>query len=253
MSGKTSQVPDIRILLVDDDLSYVRSLKATLETSYAQLAGLIDVATSTSEAQARLAETHYDIMILDIDFTDAGEASDAGIDFLESVKSVSPAMLVILTTGVADRATVFRGGKRGAFDFLEKRDVSDEDLLPTMNRALAHVLQQKRIQRLSGVVAQRDAVILLYRKVACTAAQLVLSVLLGIATVFLLSPLISGNLYRFGLFCLVMLFAAVFFEMLKRFAFKLGKFDLSASGVADETGGKGSSAKENRGTKEDTI
>jgi DNA-binding NtrC family response regulator len=72
-------------------------------------------AGSGKEAFALLASDSFDIIITDLFLPDLD-----GIDILKQVKSVSPAMEVILITGHASAETAVKAMKEGAFDYITK-------------------------------------------------------------------------------------------------------------------------------------
>ena len=100
-----------KILIVDDEAPSREALVLLLKNADSDVMG----AGSGKEAFDLLAENDFDIIITDLFLPDLD-----GIDILKQVKSVSPAMEVILITGHASAETAVRAMKEGAYDYITK-------------------------------------------------------------------------------------------------------------------------------------
>ena len=100
-----------KILIIDDEAPSREALVLLLQNADYDTKG----AGSGNEAFALLAEDAFDIIITDLFLPDID-----GIDILKRVKSVAPAMEVILITGHASAETAVRAMKEGAFDYITK-------------------------------------------------------------------------------------------------------------------------------------
>ena len=100
-----------KILIIDDEAPSREALVLLLKNADYDIKG----AGSGSEAFELLAEDAFDIIITDLFLPDID-----GIDILKRVKSVAPAMEVILITGHASAETAVRAMKEGAFDYITK-------------------------------------------------------------------------------------------------------------------------------------
>jgi two-component system response regulator AtoC len=101
----------IKILLVDDEAPSREALGLLLKSAGYEISG----AGSGHEAFELLTAGSFDIVITDLFLPDLN-----GIDILKRVKSLSPAMEVILITGHASAETAVRAMKEGAFDYITK-------------------------------------------------------------------------------------------------------------------------------------
>ncbi|HEX9006023.1 MAG TPA: sigma-54 dependent transcriptional regulator, partial [Bacteroidota bacterium] len=101
----------VKILLVDDEAPSREALTLLLKNAGYAITGV----GSGHEAFELLASGPFDIVITDLFLPDLN-----GIDILKQVKSLSPAMEVILITGHASAETAVRAMKEGAFDYITK-------------------------------------------------------------------------------------------------------------------------------------
>jgi len=124
MSKKT-QKERIRLLLVDDEESYVSILKKRLSRRN------IDVTSALSglEAIRTLRNKDFDVAILDLKMEDMD-----GIEVLRIFKMIYPSMEVIILTGHGSEKAAREGMKLGAFDYLTK-PCELEDLLIKIKEA----------------------------------------------------------------------------------------------------------------------
>ena len=115
------------ILIVDDDIGLLTSLKTTLVS-----AGLSEPAL-ISESHAVipcLTEQPFKLIILDLMMPDMD-----GIELLQEIKAHHPQTECILLTAIDDTSAAVRAIKYGAYDYLVK-PVDREKLVLTINRAL---------------------------------------------------------------------------------------------------------------------
>lgn len=218
------------VLIVDDDPVFLSEFGSFMERNFGSLIKSVDLAPSIAEAHRLFATNAYELVIADIDFSDRGEGRDAGLRVLSDFPNISPNIVIVLTTGKADVTTVFRGAKSGAFDFFAKGASLENEVIPRLHLAFAQVNQQRQMRRLTMTLSQRNHQIELYRRAALTAAQLVLSVALAILSLSWVSSWIRSDLLRTSAFFVVLVFCALFFEVLKRFAVRIGNLDISGGG-----------------------
>jgi DNA-binding NtrC family response regulator len=138
----------IRVLLVDDEESFVEALAERLRAR-----GLhATTAYSGDDALTRLSENDFDVVILDMVMP-----GKDGIQTLNEIKQLKPLVEVILLTGFATLDTAVASLQRGAFYYLMKpADMSD--LLRTIINAYQRKAEQEErirqaeIKRLSVMV-----------------------------------------------------------------------------------------------------
>ena len=100
-----------RILVVDDEDTVCRSIKKALVREEYD----IDVALSGEEALKMEGQKKYDVIIVDLMMPGLN-----GMDLLKSLKSISPAVQVIMITGYPTMKNTLQAMQIGAFDFLPK-------------------------------------------------------------------------------------------------------------------------------------
>ncbi len=127
-----------RILIVDDEPLMRKSMKELMSIQgYDAL-----TAGSGSEANERLSETDFDLVLLDMNLPDTD-----GHHIMDHINSVSPETLVIIITGDASMNAVIGALKRGAYDFVQK-PVEHEYL----TKAIRNALDQKRLKSENEII-----------------------------------------------------------------------------------------------------
>ena len=117
-----------RILIVDDEPGIRRALKGVFEDE-----GIAtDSVSSGEECLKRIADTAYDLVLLDVWLPGMD-----GIETLRRIREASPATRVIMISGHATIATAVAATKLGAWDFIEKPFSLEHTLLIARN-ALSH-------------------------------------------------------------------------------------------------------------------
>lgn len=120
MKGKES------ILVVDDDLDFLKIIKRILENKNYE----VDTAPSANEGICRLKERFYNAAILDISLPDAD-----GTELLSRCLDIHPDIIAIMLTGHSSVQNAVQSLNRGAFAYLEK-PLDTETLLSVINRGL---------------------------------------------------------------------------------------------------------------------
>ena len=167
-----------RILVVDDEEIIVRSCVRILDGGdYA-----VDAARDGAEALRKVDENPYDVVILDIMMPKVD-----GMEVLQRVKEMHPAIEVIMVTGLSQIDTAVRSMKLGAFDYLPKPFDPDE-LKLVVERALERrrLLQENlnlktevgskyRFENIIGASPGMQAVYRLIAQVAPTSSTVMLT------------------------------------------------------------------------------
>jgi PAS domain S-box-containing protein len=115
-----------RILVVDDELGPRESLRMLLKPSYQ-----IQTADSGRAALAQIPAYRPDVVILDIKMPELD-----GLEVLQRVKRIDPAVEVVMITAYASLETVKLALTHGAFEYLIK-PFSRQDLEDVVRRALS--------------------------------------------------------------------------------------------------------------------
>lgn len=128
-----------RILIVDDDLTLLRTLQLFFKDRYQ-----VFVATSARQAMTILENETIQIVLLDILLPDQN-----GIDLLSEIKNLSPETSVIMLTAVRDVQEVVRAMKAGASHYITK-DFDGEELCIMMDRILKNLNRERALVSLKG-------------------------------------------------------------------------------------------------------
>jgi DNA-binding NtrC family response regulator len=111
MAAETKAEMKTRILILDDEPIVCKRLTPTFE----KLGYEVEVFVDSTSAMARIQETDFDIVITDLKMKGID-----GLQFVDAVKSKSPATEVIVITGFATMETAKDSFKLGIFDFVAK-------------------------------------------------------------------------------------------------------------------------------------
>jgi DNA-binding NtrC family response regulator len=109
----------VRILIVDDEDELVSALVERLKLRGFQAEGV----TTGAEALTRLADTPFDVVLLDVKMPELG-----GLEVIKRIKEERPNLEVILLTGHSSAQDAEKGKMLGAFDYLMK-PVKIDDLI----------------------------------------------------------------------------------------------------------------------------
>ena len=107
----------IRVLLVDDELEFLESLRKVLSRRG------MEVVTASDGARALnvLSQRHVDVVVTDVKMPGID-----GVKLLSLVKKQHPEVEILLLTGHADVGSAVSGLKEGAFDYLLKPQDPEE-------------------------------------------------------------------------------------------------------------------------------
>jgi two-component system, NtrC family, response regulator AtoC len=119
---------DDRIIAIDDDQTFLKTIKRSLVTSGFKFI--------TLESDSKKADSLFkDGQAFDIALIDVSMPGMPGLELLENIKNNSPETECIMVTGLDEAAAAVRAMKMGAYDYLVK-PVERDDLILTINRAL---------------------------------------------------------------------------------------------------------------------
>jgi len=119
---------DQSILVVDDDLAHRMMLKKVLGGWGYQ----VYEADDGSGAIEKVRQTSFDLILMDIRMLNI-----SGIEALEQIKIINPAIPVIIMTAYASVETAVTALKKGAYDYLTK-PLDFDELKITIGRATEH-------------------------------------------------------------------------------------------------------------------
>ena len=123
-----------KLLIVDDELSVRDSLgKWFREEGYD-----IGTAENASDALTRMAESKWDVALLDIKM----RGTD-GIELQRRLHELDPELIVIMMTGYASVETAVTALKNGAYDYVSK-PLDPDEIAHLVKKALAHGMPKKK-------------------------------------------------------------------------------------------------------------
>ncbi|MGB3617987.1 MAG: sigma-54 dependent transcriptional regulator [Catalinimonas sp.] len=131
-TDKTGQV-----LIVDDNEDVLQAARLFLKRHVAR----VDVESNPEAIPFQLNQRHYDVILLDMNFTREVSSGREGFYWLDRILQVDPDAVVILITAYGDVEMAVRAMKEGATDFVLK-PWENERLLATVTTAMK--LRQSR-------------------------------------------------------------------------------------------------------------
>jgi DNA-binding NtrC family response regulator len=132
-----------KILIVDDEPAVRDSLRRWFRDDGYD----IGIANGASEALTRLAETKWDLALVDIRMPGVD-----GIELQRRIHAADPQLVVIMMTGYASVDTAVAALKNGAYDYITK-PLDPDDVSHLVRNAIAHRRSREENERLRTVVA----------------------------------------------------------------------------------------------------
>ena len=165
------------LLIVDDDLSLLESLKMHFEDIEHDGAPRYQVVTATSAAGClKVAqEVMPGVVILDMKLPDR-----TGLDIIEEMKSLCGDARIILVTAFHDMETTIRAMKAGAFDYIHKPfpDLAALDIVVSraleyrqLSRRAASMSVESAVARLGDIVGNSGLMKQLVKEIGKVAAS----------------------------------------------------------------------------------
>jgi DNA-binding NtrC family response regulator len=177
-----------RILIVDDNISVLKSLELFLKNKFDEVATLRD----PNQLLHYLAKTEWDIVLLDMNFSSGINNGNEGLYWLKRILNVDPAIVVILITAYADIELAVKAIREGGTDFIikpwenqklyatleagMKLRLSRKELLKYKNRH--HLLREDMEKQFRMVLGKSDkmkAIDHLIEKVSKTSASILIT------------------------------------------------------------------------------
>ncbi|MCZ7575462.1 MAG: sigma-54 dependent transcriptional regulator [Ardenticatenaceae bacterium] len=134
------------ILIVDDDQEIRDVLKDLLEENY-----LVTLAATGQEALAKVRETDYDLMLLDVRLPDTD-----GLAVMQELFGLGKDIPVIVITGHGTSNTAIQAVQAGAYDYLVKPLELDEVEI-VVRRLFEHRELASQVKQLQDALGKRDA------------------------------------------------------------------------------------------------
>jgi len=105
-----------RILIVDDDVSILRTLKLLLRDSFDQVHTISNPKFIPSEIKKQ----RYDVILLDMNFSIGKQSGDEGLFWLKQIIETDPTQVVLMITAYGEINLAIKAIKQGATDFIVK-------------------------------------------------------------------------------------------------------------------------------------
>jgi two-component system, NtrC family, response regulator HydG len=133
-----------KLLIVDDELS----VRDSLAKWFGEEGYEVGTAENANEALTRVAETPYDVALVDIKM----RGTD-GIELQRRLHEIHPDMLVIMMTGYASVETAISALKNGAYDYVNK-PLDPDEIAHLISKAMSHRHTLQENARLKETVAE---------------------------------------------------------------------------------------------------
>src|SRR6186713_2942361 len=144
-----AETTPLRILVADDQQDIIDALKfLLLDEGYE-----VTPASSPAEALERLEASDFDLVVLDLNYTRDTTSGQEGFDLMERIRSLDPALPVLVMTGFSSVAGAVEAMRRGARDYIEK-PWDDDKLLAAVRTQIELRRAVRRNQRLQEANAR---------------------------------------------------------------------------------------------------
>jgi len=128
-----------KILIIDDDEDVLQAARLFLK----QHVSVVHTEKNPQLIPALLQHENYDVILLDMNFTQDVTSGNEGFHWLDRILEIDPSAVVVLITAYGDVEMAVRAIKEGATDFVLK-PWQNEKLLATISSALN--LRRSRIE-----------------------------------------------------------------------------------------------------------
>jgi signal transduction histidine kinase len=127
---------DIKVLLIEDNLAEARLLKEILKGNNKKEFHLVSV-QRLAEGISLLKQTNFDAILLDLTLPDS-----QGLESLAPLLIAAPKLPIVVLTNTNDDNLALEAVRRGAQDYLIKREVS----LDILTRSLCYAIERKQME-----------------------------------------------------------------------------------------------------------
>jgi two-component system, cell cycle sensor histidine kinase and response regulator CckA len=130
----TLEDPDVRVLLIEDNLAEARLFKEILQDAWGDKFSLVHV-TRLEKAISELNRDQFDIVLLDLTLPDSD-----GLASVDALIHHAPSLPIVVLTNTNDNELAFETVRRGAQDYLVKRQVN----LDILVRSIRYAIERKQ-------------------------------------------------------------------------------------------------------------
>lgn len=132
-----------KILIVDDNEDILYTLKMLLRPMAENITAISD----PRELLPLISRTHFDVILLDMNFRRDAVSGKEGFHWLEEILKLDTKAVVIFITAYADTEKAVQAIKQGATDFIPK-PWQNEKLLATVSSAMQLSFSRTEIENL---------------------------------------------------------------------------------------------------------
>jgi len=132
-----------KLLLVDDNLSVLKSLNLYLKNKFESITTL----RNPNQIPSLMEQTDFDIIVLDMNFKTGENTGNEGLYWLRRIVKADPSIVIILITAYADIELAVTGIKDGASDFIVK-PWDNQKLLATLKAGMQLRASRKEVNKL---------------------------------------------------------------------------------------------------------
>ena len=105
-----------RILIVDDDVSILRTLKLLLRDDF----DLVQTISNPKFIPSEIKKQRYDVILLDMNFSIGKQSGDEGLFWMKQIIEIDPTQVVLMITAYGEINLAVKAIKQGATDFIVK-------------------------------------------------------------------------------------------------------------------------------------
>lgn len=134
MTEKSSDVPILSVLVVDDEANIRKTLSVFLES----LDHRVTAVGSFRDAVAEAARRSFDVALVDLRL-----GADDGLDLIPVLLASTPWLKIIVITAYASIETAVEAMRRGASDYIAKPFTPDQLTIAIERAARVHFLEQR--------------------------------------------------------------------------------------------------------------
>ncbi len=132
-----------KILVVDDNLDLLKSLKRLLKFDFEE----IDTLSNPNKILLQLKSKDYDVTLLDMNFTEGDNSGRDGFKWLKRIKEIDAELVVILITAYGDIDIAVKAIQKGATNFITK-PWEPQKLIVTIQNAIEISKSNREINQL---------------------------------------------------------------------------------------------------------
>jgi two-component system response regulator HydG len=132
-----------KLLIIDDDEDVLYSARLLLKQHYP----IVRIEKDPSQIPSLLKEEHYDVVLLDMNFTGDATSGKEGFSWMKTILELDPSAVVTLITAYGNIEMAVKAIKEGASDFVLK-PWQNEKLLATVSSAMKLSESKQEIEAL---------------------------------------------------------------------------------------------------------